>query len=334
MSLFLKAGAHRSHVESAQAIDLVEEVQKDNASCVAPTSETGLLVGIVAYNPSIERLHKLRDCIQDDGIALCIIDNHSDNSEEIYREFSDLDGVEVILNEHNRGVAAAVNQLVEHARASGVRYVMSVDQDSLFDKGYARDMLNHFQALEAKQPHLAALGGKVFDIRKKRFERFVRFDMPWRRKSEGEEPLPHPYVSVDFLITSGTILSVASVEQVGPMREDLFIDSVDLEWSFRARDLGWCLAGCDTSHIYQEIGIDAVHVPLLDIDVRIHRPLRYYYMTRNRLFLYRQPYVKWGWMLKDLPRSFLKLAFLSMVSPMRKQIIKEHARGMRDSFKL
>ena len=321
-------------MESAQAIDLVGEVQENNAPCAAPTSGTGLLVGIVAYNPSIERLHKLRECIQDESVALCIIDNHSENSEEISREFSDVDGVEVILNAHNRGVAAAVNQLVEHARSRGIPYVMSVDQDSLFDKGYARDMLNHFRALAAQQPQLAALGGKVFDIRKKRFERFVRFDMPWRKKTGEQQQLPPPYVSVDFLITSGTILSVESVEQVGPMREDLFIDSVDLEWSFRARDLGWCLAGCDTSHIYQEIGIDAVHIPLLDIDVRIHRPLRYYYMTRNRLFLYRQPYVKWGWMLKDLPRSFLKLAFLSMVSPMRKQIIKEHARGMRDSFKL
>ena len=320
-------------VASTQVTDLFEDAGDAQHPCPAPVSEIGLLVGIVAYNPCIDRLHELQELIQDDSIAICIIDNHSDNAQEIHRAFSGKDGVKVILNEDNRGVAAAVNQLVEYARASGIRHIMSVDQDSLFGKGYARDMLKHFLALEAKQPRLAALGGKVFDIRKKRFERFVRFDLGWWKKS-AEEQLPYPYVCADFLITSGTILSVKSIEQIGPMREELFIDSVDLDWSFRARKLGFCLAGCDTSHIYQNIGIDAVHVPLLDLNVRIHRPLRYYYMTRNRLFLYRQPYVKWYWILKDLPRSFLKLAFLAMISPMRKQIIKEHARGMVDSFKL
>ena len=322
-----------SAVESTKAMDLFEVAGDVQHHCSPPLSEIGLLVGIVAYNPCIERLHQLQELIHDDSVAICIIDNHSDNAKEIHSEFSGKDGVKVILNADNRGVAAAVNQLVEYAIACGIRHIMSVDQDSLFEKGYARDMLRHFLALEAKQPRLAAMGGKVFDIRKKRFERFVTFDLGWWNKAK-EQQLPYPYVGVDFLITSGTILSVKSIEQIGPMREELFIDSVDLDWSFRARKLGFCLAGCETSHIYQNIGIGAVRVPILDINVRIHRSLRYYYMTRNRLFLYRQPYVKWYWVAKDLPRSLLKLAFLAIVSPMRKQIIKEHARGMFDSFKL
>lgn len=293
-----------------------------------------MFVGIITYNPDIERLGKLCDVLQGEGISLFIIDNRSDNAADISDHFATRPGVRVTLNERNLGVAAGVNQLADYALAAGVDYIMPVDQDSRFDDNYAHSMLAHFRNLQRERPQLAALGGKVFDIRKKSYQRFVRFTAPRVEKKSRASAMPYPFVDTDFLITSGTVLSVAGFEQIGPMREELFIDNVDLDWSFRAIDCGWYLAGCEAIHLYQEVGVDSIRVPLLNIKVRVHDPLRYYYMTRNRLFLYRQPYACRVWMLKDLPRALLKFAFLSVMSPMRKQIIKEHARGMFDSFKL
>ncbi len=293
---------------------------------------TELVVGVIAFNPSIERLRELQRLLQGDDVYLCVVDNGSDNSDEIQREMVAGAGIEVIYNRKNMGVATAVNQLVQRARNLGAPYIMPVDQDSLFSDGYARDMLLKFKLLAQSQPRLAALGAKVFDVGRDSYEPFVCFDLPGQRSDR--EALTYPFSAADFLITSGTLMSVSCIESVGAMREDLFIDSVDLDWSFRAKAQGWTLAGCETSVIYQEIGAGVVRVPLLGINVRTHQPLRYYYMTRNRFFLYRQPYAKWGWLLRDFPKTLMKLGFLTAVSPVRGQIVKEHARGLLDSFKL
>ena len=293
-----------------------------------------LVVGIISFNPRISRLRELQGLLQNDQVKLCIIDNGSDNAAEVASEFAGDDSVEVLLNRKNMGVATAVNQLVQQARNLGAPYIMSIDQDSLFAQGFAAEMLARFENLEASQPRLGALGAKVFDVGKDSHEPFVCFDFAWQKPADEPVPLKYPYSRADFLITSGTIMSVACLESVGAMREDLFIDSVDLDWSFRAKAAGWCLAGCEETVIYQEIGAGVVRVPILGINVRTHQPLRYYYMTRNRLFLYRQPYAKWGWLLRDLPKTLIKLGFLTAVSPERGQIFKQHARGMLDSFKL
>ncbi|MFT6285986.1 MAG: rhamnosyltransferase [Halieaceae bacterium] len=291
-----------------------------------------MVVGIIAFNPNINRLRELQRLLQEDGISFCIIDNGSDNAAEIQQELASETDIEIIYNRNNMGVATAVNQLVQRARNLSAAYIMPLDQDALFAHGYAGKMLEKFKQLLASQPRLAALGAKVFDVGRNSYEPFVCFDLPWQKSKL--EDLQFPFSSADFLITSGTVMSVKCIEQVGAMREDLFIDSVDLDWSFRARAQGWSLAGCETSVIYQEIGAGVVRVPALGINVRTHQPLRYYYMTRNRVFLYRQPYAKWGWLLRDFPKTLLKLVFLAAVSPARGQILKEHARGMLDSFKL
>lgn len=293
-----------------------------------------LVVGIIAFNPRVDRLRELQGLLRGEGIHLFIVDNGSVNGAEIAAEFAEDADTDILVNRKNMGVATAVNQLVQQARNLGAPYIMSIDQDALFAQGFAMDMLSHFESLQASEPRLGALGAKVFDVGKNSHEPFVRFDFAWQKPDDRFAPLHHPYTTADFLITSGTVMSVECLESVGAMREDLFIDSVDLDWSFRAKAQGWSLAGCESSVIYQEIGAGVIRVPLLGINVRTHNPLRYYYMTRNRLFLYRQPYAKWGWLLRDLPKTLIKLGFLTAVSPLRVQIFKEHARGMLDSFKL
>ncbi|MFV8819975.1 glycosyltransferase family 2 protein [Haliea sp. E17] len=293
-----------------------------------------MYVGIITYNPKVDRLRDLCLRLSGENITVFVIDNGSENAVDISSALGAQSGIQVILNEDNLGIAAGINQLVEVARQAGVRVVMPVDQDSRFDDNYASAMLAHFARLRQQLPKLAALGGKVFDTRKRSYQRFVQFGGSMGNRIKGIANMDYPFVHADFLITSGTVVSVESIDQVGPMREELFIDSVDLEWSFRAKDRGWSLVGCEDIHLYQEVGVDAIRVPLLNINVRVHDPLRYYYMTRNRLFLYRQSYVSRNWVLRDFSRALLKFAFLSVASPLRKQIIREHARGMFDSFKL
>jgi rhamnosyltransferase len=293
-----------------------------------------LIVGIVTFNPDIGRLKQLQDLLSGERVSLCIIDNGSDNARDISRAFGQDNSVDLVLNKENEGIACAINQLLQRAKSCGAEYIMSVDQDSLFPQGYAVQMLANFQALRDRFPRLGAMGARVFDVRRNNFEPFVNFDFRWQAQDQEFQKLDAPYKNADFLISSGTILSVVCMEQVGAMRESLFIDSVDLEWAFRAASKGWHLAGCEAMTVYQEIGTGIAHIPLLNLDVRLHQPSRYYYMTRNRLFLYRQPYTKPGWILRDIPRSVLKFLFLMAYSPLRRDIAKEHARGVMDSFKL
>ena len=293
-----------------------------------------IAVGIITYDPDIEAVVELVDRLQGDSVRLYVIDNGSENIDRLTAEVSACANVELIPNASNMGVATAINQLVDLAKSLGCSCIMPVDQDSKVDFEYAEKMLARFSELNQAQKNIGALGAKVYDVRTGSDVPFKQFDFPWQQHSFATAKLPSHYHSADFLISSGTLLSLDCLAAVGGMNEKFFIDSVDMEWCFRASAQGWILVGCEDEIIQQEIGDDDVRVPLLGFKLRIHESRRYYYMTRNRIFLYGQSYVKWGWRLRDVRTMLLKFFALLIISPHRADIARQHYRGLVDSFKL
>ena len=117
------------------------------------------------------------------------------------------------------------------------------------------------------------------------------------------------------------------------MNEWLFIDSVDLDWCFRASARNWVMAGADKPRQHQPIGNNVLSFAGFSTRIRQHDPERYYTMTRNRRFLYQQDYSPWLWRLKDFPRASLKCLLLLVLSPQRRAIARAHWRGLRAPLK-
>ena len=73
-----------------------------------------ILAGIVLYNPDIGRLIENYNAIVNQVDDVLIIDNGSDNYNDIDNYFNDKK-VQIIRNYNNLGIATALSQIMEYA---------------------------------------------------------------------------------------------------------------------------------------------------------------------------------------------------------------------------
>ena len=285
---------------------------------------SSLVAGIVTYQSEIGPVLATLEALAGENVALFVVDNASDNATELERALHHRSDVRLLRQDRNLGVAAAINLLFREAKKSEADYLMVVDQDSVLERGHATQLMHKFESLRALRPRLGALGATIFDQHRGRFNRFKTFRFPWQLRPTAA---PAGYHLADFLISSGTLVSMECLRDVGQMNESLFIDSVDMDWCFRATYRNWHLLGCDSPIIEQPIGSGTLHDIGPFAGIRVHDAQRYYTMTRNRRFLHSQPYSRWVWRLKDAARATLKLALLLALSAQRSAIWKAHWQG-------
>jgi rhamnosyltransferase len=149
------------------------------------------------------------------------------------------------------------------------------------------------------------------------------------------------WVSTDVLITSGCLITRACLEDVGCMRDDLFIDNVDLEWGFRARAAGWQLIGVPAALLHHSIGDARDEAPqwvrLLTgrHSVLRYSAIRHYFITRNRVLLYWMPHVPWRWKLQDALRLPVKCVLVALATPAgrRAPVLQAMVHGFFDGLR-
>ena len=85
-------------------------------------------------------------------------------------------------------------------------------------------------------------------------------------------------------IEQHVIILMDVLDNVGPMRDDFFIDLVDTEWCLRARKKGYEIVAINKVMIDHYLGDYAVNI--IWHKYPIHSPIRMYYYFRNAIFLY------------------------------------------------
>ncbi|MBS0199242.1 MAG: glycosyltransferase family 2 protein [Proteobacteria bacterium] len=287
------------------------------------TSTTSIAAIVVTYRPDIATLQALVDALIPQVDRLWLVDNASTNIESI-RALAATRGIAVIVNDHNVGIGAALNQGIVAARPNGHDHVLLMDQDSL----PAGDMVAQLQqAFHNGGERLAAVGPAHVDARTGDVAPFVRIGFPFNRKLRSA---PGEVVDCDFLITSGCLIPLRAVAAIGDMDAGLFIDNVDLEWCFRAKARGYRLAGVADARMSHLIG-DRLHWRPGGLAI-VHGPTRLYTIMRNRVLLYRRSDTPWRWIAQDIPRAILKFVGFSLVVAPRAANLRAMCRGLRDGL--
>ena len=301
---------------------------------MAAMAGNGVMAVVVTYRPDLDLLAQVLDSVCPQVDRVLVFDNAS--TDPGLRQLlvqPRWPNLEAIYSVSNLGVAAAVNRAAAHARGNGYKQLLVLDQDSLL----ADDMVVHLQhALSAPgagtgRP-VAAVGPVFVDRRTGQAAPFVRIGPLFNRKLA---VAPGDQVECDFLISSGSLLPLSVLDSVGGMDESLFIDNVDLEWSFRARHQGYRLLGVGNARMVHAIGDRVYPVTLFGrrLSFSLHGPVRLYYMTRNRLLLYVRPQTPWAWISQDIPRVVLKLAGMSLFVAPRWQNLRAMLQGMADALR-
>ena len=283
---------------------------------------------IVTFEPEVATLFALVDAVTPQVGAVVVIDNASVGvwQKALNQTMPD---VALLRQPCNVGLAVAQNAGIDWARAHGYSHVLLLDQDSEPGGGMVAALLAALQMLSIDNK-VGAVGPRFHDQREDRDAPFVRIGFPRSQKLWCESDTQS--IACDFLISSGALIPIAVLDQVGAMDAGLFIDNVDMEWSFRARAKGYALYGVCSATMHHHLGDDRRALPFGVGKIVVHGPSRLYYMMRNRLRLYGMRHTPLVWTAQDIPRVLVKLFLFGVLIGPRWRNLRFMLRGLWDGL--
>jgi rhamnosyltransferase len=209
-----------------------------------------------------------------------IVDNASrDSAIEMLRKAAQSPDVLLIENPSNLGIAAALNQGIELALRRGFQWVVTLDQDSDLHTDFLSTL---FDVVLAYGSSDVMAGSNYWDVHRGRT--FVHCANTGASFQERKT-----------LITSGTLAPLSLFNKIGLFREDYFIDSVDHEFSLRARANGFRMLISCRPLMNHSIGTGVEHASRLRQFLSFnHSPRRKYFIARNTVatamtYFFREP---------------------------------------------
>src|SRR5271155_4495954 len=287
----------------------------------APTREAICAV-VVTRNPDaglFSRIEKVRTQVD----RAVLVDNGSaDLCVRRLRELATSLSVHLILNGANQGVARALNQGVQYAMERHYRWALTLDQDT----SVAADMVDSLTALYQEFPdngRLAVIGSNYTNSVNGR----PAAANPHGSHSWGEE--------VKTVITSGSLISLNALYEIGGFRDEFFVDCVDLDYCLRARSKGFRIALSSGPLMQHCIGnLTEHHLPWKTTGTTNHPPQRQYFMARNITilaceYLGREP----RWVLSTLWLRMKSLLLICLFEKGRLQKLGHALLGMLDGLR-
>ena len=195
-------------------------------------------------------------------------------------------GVTLLSAGRNVGIAEALNRIAAAARAAGADTLLLLDQDAEPPAGLAAALLAALARLRDAAIPVAVVGPAPAPAAGHKAPAY-----PPRPGAPDSGPL----APVQFLATSGSLIDLDALARIGPFRADFFIDGVELEWCFRAWNLGLgCYLARDVAiphrvggGVIRGFGIAMPRQPLFRMATYL----------RNAVYAWRLPHVPLRWKL-------------------------------------
>jgi rhamnosyltransferase len=230
-----------------------------------PTRDSTCAI-IVTYHPDEAFPERLKQVLAQLPLAI-VVDNASrPSSAEMLRRLAESPQVRLVENPGNLGIAAALNQGIQLALKEDYRWVVTLDQDSQLHADFVPALFDvHLQSGGGD----VMVGSNYWDVHRGRnFVECAEKGAVYRERKT--------------LITSGTLAPLALFQNIGLFREDYFIDSVDHEFSLRARAHGYRMLISCRPLMDHSIGAGVGHTSRLRQFLSFnHSPARKYFIARN-----------------------------------------------------
>lgn len=269
---------------------------------------TCVIAVVVSYQCDLARLMQQFERLLPQVECIVWVDNGSGPDDPAWLAGWPSGRIQPIWLHANTGIGYAQNRGIERALQNGATHVLLMDDDSVPSADMVRKLLQAIGAL----PDAAAVGPYHYDPRRPNAHSpFVRIHGLRARwiTCGAEQPVP----PVDHVIASGTLIPAPVLKQVGMMREDFFIDWVDIEWCLRARHLGYKIYGVCSARLEHSLGDRPIS--RLGREVQSHAPWRHYYQARNAVLIWRCRWVPFSWKLVSIRRQAVRMVFHSVFAP-------------------
>lgn len=289
---------------------------------------------VVTYGPDIEMLSTLLQALPAE-IRLVVVDNGSAPAKtaEMRRLLSTRARAHLLGNEHNRGLAAAINQGVAALGDDPPEFLLLLDQDSVPQPGAVAALRDAFLQLEAEGEAVGCVGPRLLDPATGLEHGFHAMRGPcWIRVFPGRGCV-RP-VRCANLNGSGTVVRRELFERMGGLDEALFIDHVDTDWSFRVLDAGLGLFGIPEAAFHHSMGERGTRIWLMGWRVwPIRSPQRHYFLFRNSIRLLRRSHVPAVWKFWAVAKLAGTLAGHALSGDRRVDQVRHMLRGVKDGLR-
>lgn len=243
------------------------------------------LAVLISYYPDLEQT---RDNILQfiDHIDTLII---WENTPEVERDKFRIDLPEYnykIINMscgENMFIAFPLNEAIKYARSNQFTHLLTMDQDSSFEKGHFK---RYIEIVKLLKETIYIFGPNP------------NYCYP----NNTDNP-----IQVNALITSGNIVNIVIFNSIGLYREDYKIDCVDYEFCFRAARNGYKCFMISSILLKQEFG--KLQKTKLGYYISNYSALRLYYIARNNIKLYREykDFIALKTVLNRILKPFVKI---------------------------
>ncbi len=227
---------------------------------------------------------------------------------------------------HNLGLGAAQNRGMQEALSYGATHVLLMDQDSVPAPNMVQCLLDAL----IQRPDAAAAGPYYEDARRSKASPSPFFAVEaGRLRWKACTDLGRSW-EVDHVIASGCLIPVSALRRVGWMREDFFIDWVDVEWCWRARSQGYTILGVCGARLEHCLGDRVVMVSGREIP--IHAPWRHYYQARNLILMLSCSRIGWSTKLHCFYHQLRRFFIFSTLVPGRRHYFRMWIKGLWDGL--
>ena len=221
---------------------------------------------IVLYQPDQDVISNIKSYF-DEIEVLYVIDNSETMKSDIVQQILQFDKIVYLPNGENLGIATALNIAAVRAITDGYDFLLTMDQDSCAESG----MINNL---------LRLLNYVVWDE--------IGIVSPVHVVESNPQSSNNGFFSeVKSVMTSGNLLNLKAYTKVGRFADDLFVDCVDHDYCLRLTQAGFKIFQVNKSVLHHKLGLISqfklLHKTLTTSN---HSPLRRYYNTRNRFYIW------------------------------------------------
>lgn len=246
--------------------------------------KNSVLAVIVSYNCTEIIKENVASLFGQTGEILVIDNGSGEDSLKILNDLRISGFCKTMLCDCNEGIPVRLNQALEYAVNKGYELLLTMDQDTVLDKAAVSMLLE-----------VLNIDNSVVSVGPRR----------------GNKRLNEKYYYKDYLITSGNLVKISAIKEVGGFKKALFVDMIDIDISLSLRKHGYKLAIANEAQMKHKVG-EIEERTILGMRYRYlsHSPDRFFFIYRNTIIINRLYY-------KDFKAFCLKLDFFKLLDFIR-----------------
>lgn len=243
---------------------------------------------VILYNPEEVGIDTVKTNIQSYASyfdTIYVVDNSPEETTSNREIATSMNKSVYIYNGNKGGIAGATNKACRQAIKDGFEWIMTVDQDSLFEPEQIKTYMHLAESYISTDEKAVSFGLHIKNVNQPIYwTKQIRFKIlsPIKRKILGKHWKHRQIPSIQFpndVIASGNIIKLSAWEEVGGFDEFLFIDEVDLDFCHKLKRHGYKIVQFNDSYLLQYYGSKVF--ALFPKCYGTYSPFRLYHIFRN-----------------------------------------------------